>query len=499
MQIDAFWKHWQVTQDPFRAEEARDDPVLMELLDGETAHPDFQKIFGQPDRPTTAVVFGEKGSGKTALRVLLERRIAEHNRNNPDRRAYVVLYDDLNGALDRVAQSLGRKRAAEATADLRLVDHQDAILSLAVTQLVDALLTGDKRLCDKPVKMARRMERSRRVDLATLAALYDQPRTSSFPARWEGLKRVLRVGWLPGLRIARWLGVVTGIAAGSVAVAEKLNANRSPLSVPLVAVLLAATVLLLGYWAWGNARLLTLCRRVRKEVRVVGRREGELRGALSELPRRELGWQPIPVPGDQDSRFQLMSRLLRIMEGFGYRSIIVLIDRIDEPTRIAGDPTKMRQVVWPLMNNKFLQQEGVGIKLLLPIELRHALMREDADFFQRARLDKQHMIERLRWSGATLYDLCSRRLQACRLTGSETIGLVNLFEESVTRQDLIDALDQMVQPRDAMKFLYRVIQDHCTSVPQDEPVFRIPRLVLQQVRRSQSQRVQDLQKGVVPG
>ena len=32
MQVDAFWKHWQVTEDPFRAEEARDDPVFIGVV-----------------------------------------------------------------------------------------------------------------------------------------------------------------------------------------------------------------------------------------------------------------------------------------------------------------------------------------------------------------------------------------------------------------------------------------------------------------------------------
>ena len=163
----------------------------------------------------------------------------------------------------------------------------------------------------------------------------------------------------------------------------------------------------------------------------------------------------------------------------------------------------MRSVIWPMLSNKFLQQDGVGVKLLLPVELRHMLHREDADFFQRARLDKQHLIDRLVWSGTTLYDLCSARLNACRAGstsggGSEPIALTDLFEQDVTRQDLIDALDQMMQPRDAFKFLYAVIQEHCRMVSQDEADYLIPRLTLESVRRQQAQRVQDLGRGMTP-
>ena len=60
----------------------------------------------------------------------------------------------------------------------------------------------------------------------------------------------------------------------------------------------------------------------------------------------------------------------------------MVLDRIDEPTLISGDPDRMRAVIWPIMNNKFLQQEGIGFKMLLPIELRHELFRESNAFFQ---------------------------------------------------------------------------------------------------------------------
>jgi len=140
----------------------------------------------------------------------------------------------------------------------------------------------------------------------------------------------------------------------------------------------------------------------------------------------------------------------------------------------------------------------VGIKLLLPIELRQMLLKEDADFFQRARMDKQQMIDRLSWSGALLYDLCSRRLRACQRPGDAAISLRSLFAEDVTEQDLMDALDQMHQPRDAFKFIYQLFLDHCASHSDDKPVHRIARLTLDHVRKTQAQRVQDLYRGVGP-
>jgi len=254
--------------------------------------------------------------------------------------------------------------------------------------------------------------------------------------------------------------------------------------------------MLLGWWAVRNLRLWRLGGKIRRQMRVVAHPKAHLRRAFGDLRARDLAAQPMPLPGDQDSRYQLTARLLDVLRAFGYRSLIVLVDRVDEPTMVGGEPARMRSIIWPMLNNKFLQQNGVGVKLLLPLELRDLLRREDPAFFQRARLDKQHMIDRLLWSGTHLYDLCDRRLRACRAEGAEPAGLLDLFDEDVTRQDVIDALDQM--QRDAFKFLYQVVHEHCSNVPHAQPQWRIPRLTLHQVRKQQAQRIQELQRGAAP-
>jgi len=165
---------------------------------------------------------------------------------------------------------------------------------------------------------------------------------------------------------------------------------------------------------------------------------------------------------------------------------------------VNGDAIRMRAVIWPMLNNKFLQQSSIGFKLLLPLELRYELLRETSAFFQEARLDKQSLVERLAWTGPMLYDLCSDRLNACRAPGTEPMGLLDFFDESVTRQDVIDALDQMHQPRDAFKLVYHCIQEHCAGVPEGDSAWRIPRHVLDTIRKQQAERVQAFYRGVRP-
>jgi hypothetical protein len=139
--------------------------------------------------------------------------------------------------------------------------------------------------------------------------------------------------------------------------------------------------------------------------------------------------------------------------------------------------------------------------MLLPLELRHMLNRESPEFFREARLDKQNLIERLSWSGALLYDLCTARLNACRdpSANGSRLTLRDLFDDTVTQQDLIDALDQMQQPRDAFKFVYQLIHEHCSNIPEEAAQFKIPRPVLDALRKQQVERMTGMLRGVRPG
>ena len=523
MNVDNFLRHHGISENPFVAEEARHDPVFERLVDQvNQSHPDFAKILGRIDQPSTAVVFGEKGSGKTAIRLMIGGKVAAHNQEHPQRRTLLVAYDDLDPVLDQVVgrhqREAGRRDRRQGAAEnplscLRLEDHQDAILSVAVTRLTDALLGQGRTHSgrDEPVplptdmnKHLKSIPRRRRVDLAALAAIYDQPDSGAVVPRWQRLRSRLRLGW----RLPISLGyvaalVMTVLAVGLVAavyVLPLLSMDQPAWVPPLAGVCAVVGLILWLLWLWRHLGLWRLARRIRRETPVIARSAKQLHQMLAGLAASDVDEQTWPTPStvESNSRYDLTSRLLGVLDALDYIGMIVLVDRVDEPTLVSGQSDRMRAVVWPLFDNKFLQQEGVGVKLLLPVELSHALRRETAEFFQEARLDKQNLVDPLTWSGATLYDLCSIRLRACQAEGSDPIYLTSLFASDVTREMLVDALDQMHQPRDAFKFLYTVIQEHCRAVPEDHAEHEIPRLVLENVRRQQSQRVQDFHRGVIP-
>jgi len=521
MNIASFLEHWGISENPFHAEEARHDPVFARLDERQTAHPDFEKIVGDLASPSSSIVFGEKGSGKTAIRIQLADRIRRHNASAPERSVFLIPYDDLNPVLDRFAARAGLRTGSptpdvvKAFGKLRLVDHIDAILQTAVTKLTDEVLgqasggggdEHDRMLDPQRVQALRKAEPETKRQYLLLEALYD--RSPSAVDRLRKLRKTLRCSadwpkrWWT---LAAWFGWIPTVLV--IAAALQLDPERNYQQWWMYA--LGATiglwlVLILKRYAWDRIKLNRTAKKLHRQIRTAARDHESIAAALDLVPNLSTDSARLPLSGQDDERYALMNSLLRVLGAMDFTGAVVLVDRMDEPTLISGDPQRMRPVVWPLLNNKFLQMPRIGVKALLPLELRHELFRESSAFFQEARLDKQSLVERLTWTGSMLYDLCSARLNACRVEGDGKMSLVDLFATDVTRQDLVDALDQMHQPRDAFKLMYQCISEHCQNTTRDQASddadagYRIPRLTLETVRKQQSERVQMFYRGLRP-
>ena len=103
MKIHQFLEHYGIQSNPFAVEDAQTDTVFKSGCIDTTYHPAWQKVFGDPQDPSTSIVFGEKGAGKTAMRLQIVDHIARYNRENPTQQVYVIEYDDFNPLLDRFA------------------------------------------------------------------------------------------------------------------------------------------------------------------------------------------------------------------------------------------------------------------------------------------------------------------------------------------------------------------------------------------------------------
>lgn len=543
MTLNELLSRFGLAENPFRGEEARNDAVFARMTGASgsgasspetkpaessavsdpaakpgtgsfalpaltgTFHSDFEKILGDLSRPATAIVFGEKGSGKTAIRLQLTRAIDLHNAQHPERRVLLIAYDDLNGVLDRLHARLNGKTPLESFQKIRLVDHLDAIFASLVPRLVDAALNrsdpADPLLSDDAKKLLKKFDAGARRDLLLLQSVYDRPDQADL--RTTQLRRKLGL-WLPWSRVlshaAVWLG---WIPAAAVVYLGKLlptpegwNVGPGPALYAFLTLLGVWMIALVKLLAWDRIAFNLLGKRVRKQLRSLSRNDKSYARSLRQLDPVLRDEENLPITDSDEVRYKLLERLRSILRMLGYTGLVIIVDRVDEPTLISGDYDRMRAVVWPMLNNKFLQQDGMGVKMLLPVELRYALYKESAAFFQEARLDKQNMVDRLSWTGAMLYDLCASRLHACLVPGATPLALLDLFSEEVTRSDLVDALDQMHQPRDAFKFLYRCLAEHCSNVTRDDKNVRIPKAVLDMVRKQEAERVQQLYRGIRP-
>lgn len=508
MNISTFLAHHGIASNPFAAEEARQDAVFSRI-EADFRHPDFEKIAGDLERPSSAVVFGERGTGKTAIRIQLERRLEEHNAASPSRRCVGVAYDDFNTVLGPYLRADPRRQSDSRAAleSLELADHMDGILALATPAIVDAFLDEHRgagtstnfRLLEEPARAVRAMSRDARRDLLLLQACYDRP--ASAAERSERLRRVLRLARRDAMPLLKW----GGLFAIAVAVVLLLWSIIRPPETRMwawntsIVAFSVVALLLLGRFGWLWMQRNRQARALARSLRLLQRPVASFRRSLQELGRIAPLATVLPQGSEDEPRFEMFRRLLGALEPLGVVSLIVIVDRVDESTAVAGDVERMQALVWPLFNSKFLQQERIGIKLLLPLELKHLVGRESGSFFRGARLDKQNLVERLSWSGATLYDLCTARLEACRHPGAEPVSLMAMFDENVRQQDVVDALDQLQQPRDAFKFLYQLLQEHCATVPEDAPQWRIPKPLFDAVRKRQVERMQDMLKGVRPG
>lgn len=487
MKIQQFLDHHGVRSNPFAEEDAQTDPVFKQHCIDNTYHPTWDKIYGDPREPATAIVFGEKGSGKTALRLQIARHVAEYNRTHPNQRLFVIEYDDFNPFLDRFRDKLRarKRRADQALAEWKLWDHMDAILALGVTQLVDGILQTKRHVAGplrepdstSPSELATNgadlgkletqlLTKAQARDLLLLAACYDQSTAEPLVKRWQRLRRKLRyrnfkAHWQAALGVA-----VAAAVVGIIVWQQQWEWLASPWPYVFVVAGWLPWLARAAQWWWQ-------ARGIIRQVRVVNHQANALRQMLMGFPSEQIVGQPLPNKERTDDRFELLSKFQGVLGTLGYTGVLVLVDRVDEPHLVTGSPEQMRALLWPMLDNKFLKHPGIGFKLLLPVELSYYIDREEKDFYQRARLDKQNMIPSLEWTGEALYDVANARLAACAANGQQPT-LRKLFDESVSDQRLIDALRTLRVPRHLFKFLYRVFVAHANAHTDEHPVWRIP-------------------------
>jgi hypothetical protein len=499
-------RHWALDEDPFVQEDADKDPVLARVP-LEAVHSSFDRLFGSPDAPGPGIVFGEKGSGKSGLRLAMRRRLETEARGEARGSAFLVEYVEFDGFLNeaRKADRLppgGPKTPRRVVERFGLADHLDAILSLGVTKLTHEIIDGEH-----PV--ARKLVQKHKASILALAGLYYRSDDRSGVEVDRGLSKALRFRTSPSL-LSRLVALLLTLV-GAVLVAlpyVDVEEVRELVTVDDPEPWVAGGVALIGVtWGWIAIRRLIMRRlaaRATRAVRVVPRDPEPLARLLKRLPssmRRDLALPDGPAVG---TRLVLLRRFVTILEELGYKSFYVLMDRIDEATLLSGRAELMRPFVESLLEHRLLQFERLALKLFLPIELARLYLGASPEDLKSMRLDKANSIPELRWTGQELAQVAAQRLRAVRPpdTPPETPGgrLSDYFDEDVTDDDLRDTLGELGTPRLAFGFLGAVLAEHARELSDDldeeSDEWRVPRRRFDILRASWLDRARGLRRAL---
>ena len=387
----------------------------------------------------------------------------------------------------------------------------DALLTLSTRRLCNVIADRHATDPDISLQQIRDLPRQRKRDLLMLAAFYDQSSDQAHWRRWKDIR--WRIGFLtPTVHWQLLVGVLITIGVLLLALrglrSDGFKALHELRSWWLYVVVAAGWIPYLKRTValWWRAR------QIAKQVRILEHGTSSLRKILARFPASEIDDQPMPSRDRSDDRYELLSKLQRLLKPMGFTSIIVLVDRVDEPHLINGSAERMRDFLWSMFDNKFLKHPGIGFKMLLPRDVVYFLNREEKEFYERSRLDKQNLINSLEWTGESLFDMATNRIRACQPEGSTSrpaagvreahapqITIRDFFEEDVSREDLIARFAKLRVPRHLFRFLYRLLTEHCNRATEDQPSWKISRRTLETIIDTYSRELEAFDRGLGTG
>ncbi len=471
MRLEEFLAAHHLKEHPFvSAEEAQGDEILTRILeqnDFNFGHPGWAKFCGSPPGNQTSLVFGPKGSGKTAMRLALEKRIEHANENEPAKKALMILYADFNQYLDHwKARTEARNREA-LSFWARLRGHAPPPASLrehwTLSHHIDAML------CE----MAKR--------LPTLLR-HSPVKPSQWPEIVKHETLFLAAAYLP-LSSGRYRDTMREVS-------RALNSPATRFSRCILAWLTRIGTLMIVPLG-RSIRNRQFAKRFAARVDVTSREVHDTAWAFAALPGHYLAALPLlrehtrPANGEasHEERYDLLARVTAIASAAGCTRTVVVMDKVDEPMFIHGDTNRMADFIRPLLNNKLLQFKGLHFKMLLPYQLHVLRQKADSQSANQARLDKANVIHPFVWSGLDLYLILSERVAVCSEKDAPRRDLQTLFEEETGKDRVVAQLERLKTPRHANKFMDRLVRETCSAQMEirDPAPPRIPASVFHRV------------------
>jgi len=407
MELKEWLQDWDFQNNPFVIFDADRDPFLQDAMLENTS----LRSLLQLEKPSPFVIFAIRGAGKSSMRIDAERFLAQFRD-----KVMVLRYVEFNELLSEKTKSktispdyvLGRgflsrlfrrKRAEIVPPDRKITldDHLDYILRLGIEELYRYLMDHNK----ENILKASQEYGSK---FLLLTALYFAP--TDFSRKMLTIRNLLKI---------------TGRKKSGMLKNTKRDVKQ-------LAVEIFRGVRGIPISLENTAQIIK-----------------EIGTAL---------FTSHAIPTNTENRFTLLKYFMELVRYFGLSGVYLLVDRVDEPTSIKGDPEKMRELVTPLLDDQLFQIDHLGIVLFLPFELH--------DLKKYYRSDRIKTVPSINWSAENMIRLIEKRMNICRTLGAEPVRLRDLFEED--GESKAQFIVRQLTPRNAFRLLGIIIEQHCETV-----------------------------------
>jgi hypothetical protein len=407
MEIKEWLQVWQFDHNPFVIFDADRDPYLQSAMVENTS---LRSLLLHLEKPSPYVIFAIRGAGKSSMRIDTERHLSQFRD-----KVLVLKYVEFNELLAEVSRVrrlpmeyaskkssltrlFRRKKEEVLSRDARMTldDHLDYILKLGIEELY-AYITETQK--EEMLKDNREFAEK----FILLTALYFTPNDLS--SKVSVLRRLIEISGYKK-RSSFFSTKQSKFLAGEV----YRNIRGVPVSVE------------------GMAKI----------IQEIGHGLFEFHG----------------VPRTTENRFTLLKGYMDLVRYFGLSGVYLLVDRVDEPTSIKGDPEKMRELVTPILDDQLFQIDHLGIILFLPYELH--------DLKKYYRSDRIKTISSISWSADNMIRLIEKRMNVSRKLGSPPIKLADIFEED--GESKAQFIVRQLTPRNAFRLLSIIVEEHCQMV-----------------------------------
>jgi hypothetical protein len=180
------------------------------------------------------------------------------------------------------------------------------------------------------------------------------------------------------------------------------------------------------------------------------------------------GLQPLDIESTvkelrEEPALYIIERLVEVIRKFGFCSVYVLVDRIDEVTEFSNDASACARFVQPLLTElNLLELDGLAFKVFLWDQMEDYLT--EAGF----RSDRV-LVHHLKWSTANLEEMLSRRLSAYSNGAITSVNQLIPPDATLDVHRLVCLLSAG-SPRDVIRLVGRIIDEHTRTDDTDDPL-----------------------------